>query len=83
MPTFSSFKRENELCDKYAGEDGALHFESDADFENLIRQLMPEYQHSFITSKAFLCVCEYRAGQERAQQLEPAFAFCYRIGIIV
>lgn len=55
MPTFSSekdfneyFKRENELCDKYAGEDGALHFESDADFESLIRQLMPEYEHSFI-----------------------------------
>lgn len=42
------FKRENELCDKYAKEDGALHFESDADFENLIRQLMPEYEHSFI-----------------------------------
>lgn len=54
MPTFSSekefneyFKRENELCDKYTGDDGALHFESDAEFENLIKQLMPEYEHSF------------------------------------
>jgi hypothetical protein len=33
MPTFGSeedfdeyFKRENELCDKYAGKDGELHF---------------------------------------------------------
>lgn len=55
MPTFSSkedfneyFKRENELCDKYAEKMGALHFESDADFENLVRQLMPECEHSFI-----------------------------------
>lgn len=55
MPTFGNeedfyeyFKRENELCDKHAGEDGTLHFESDADFENLVRQLMPEYEHSFI-----------------------------------
>ena len=55
VPTFGSeeefaeyFKRENELCDKYAGEDGALHFENDADFENLVRQLMPECEHSFI-----------------------------------
>lgn len=55
MPTFGSekefneyLKRENELCDKYTGDDGALHFESDAEFENLIKQLMPEYEHSFI-----------------------------------
>ena len=55
MPTFESeaefdeyFKRENELCDKYRGEDGALHFENNSDFENLIRELMPEYKHSFI-----------------------------------
>lgn len=54
MPTFDSekefseyFKRENELCDKYAGEDGALHFENDAEFENLMRELMPEFQHVF------------------------------------
>ena len=55
MPTFESeaefdeyFKRENELCDKYAGEDGALHFENNSEFEKLIRELMPEYKHSFI-----------------------------------
>lgn len=55
MPTFSSekdfneyFKRENELCDKYAGDDGALHFENNSEFENLTRELMPEYQHRFI-----------------------------------
>lgn len=55
MPTFGSekdfdeyFKRENELCDKYAGEDGALHFENNSEFENLMRELMPEFQHSFI-----------------------------------
>lgn len=54
IPTFSSekefneyFKRENELCDKYAGEDGALHFENNAEFENLMRELMPEFQHIF------------------------------------
>nr|DAH90956.1 MAG TPA: hypothetical protein [Bacteriophage sp.] len=54
MPTFSSeeeftehFKRENEMCDKYRGEDGALHFENDAEFENLMRELMPEFQHVF------------------------------------
>lgn len=54
MPTFGSeedfdeyFKRENELCDKYAGEDGALHFENNAEFENLMRELMPEFQHIF------------------------------------
>ena len=40
-------KRENEVCDKYAGDDGALHFESDAEFENLMRELMPEFQHIF------------------------------------
>jgi hypothetical protein len=55
VPTFGNeedfdeyFKRENELCDKHAGEDGALHFESDADFENLVRHQLPEYEHSFI-----------------------------------
>lgn len=55
MPEFDSeeefteyFKRENEMCDKYRGEDGALHFENDAEFENLIRELMPEFQHRFI-----------------------------------
>lgn len=54
MPTFGSeedfdeyFKHENELCDKYAGEDGALHFENNAEFENLMRELMPEFQHVF------------------------------------
>ena len=54
MPTFSSekdfneyFKRENELCDKYAGEDGTLHFENNAEFENIMRELMPEFQHIF------------------------------------
>ncbi len=55
MPEFNSelefneyFKRENELCDKYVGDDGALHFENNVEFENLVRQLMPDFQHSFI-----------------------------------
>ena len=54
MPTFESeeeftdyFKRENELCDKCRGEDGALHFENNSEFENLMRELMPEFQHIF------------------------------------
>lgn len=59
MPTFSSekdfneyFKRENELCDKYTGDDGAPHFESDADFENLVRKL----SIVLYTSESFWCV---------------------------
>lgn len=47
------------MCDKYAGEDGALHF------ENLIRQLMPEYQHSFIYKPFGVCVNIEQGRRER------------------
>ena len=33
--------------EKYKGADGYNHFESDAEFEQAVRELMPEYQHSF------------------------------------
>ena len=54
MPTFKTeqefedfFKRDREIVDKYRGEDGQLHFKDNSEFENLMRQLMPEYNHVF------------------------------------
>lgn len=55
MPTFETeqefdeyFKADREKVDKYRGEDGVPHFRDNSEFENLMRELMPEYQHSFI-----------------------------------
>lgn len=54
MPTFDTeqefedfFKRDAEIVGKYRGEDGALHFKDNQEFEELMRQLMPEYNHVF------------------------------------
>ena len=55
MPTFETeqefneyFKHDREIVDKYRGEDGVPHFKNNQEFENMMRQLMPEYKHSFI-----------------------------------
>nr|DAU40989.1 MAG TPA: hypothetical protein [Bacteriophage sp.] len=55
MPTFETerdfedfFKHDREIVDKYRGEDGVPHFKDNQEFENLMRELMPEYKHSFI-----------------------------------
>lgn len=55
MPTFNTeqefedfFKRDAEIVGKYRGEDGVPHFKDNQEFEELMRELMPEYEHSFI-----------------------------------
>lgn len=54
MPTFKTeqdfedfFKHDREIVDKYRGEDGVPHFQNNQEFENLMRELMPEYNHVF------------------------------------